>query len=141
MKSMAGGEFDELITHGKFRLTLKVSLVMVSVAPLIPPPLVVLIPPPHLILLPVLVCRTRRDRVVIRRKRSKSVPRAKSCLSPDFDVKFSPVRRWRSHPILGLERISTPFFNLGLLLRNPLTIEGMIESFHRIPRSKSLEIL
>ena len=130
MKSMAGGEFDELIIHGKFRLTLKVSLVMVSVAPLI-----------HMILLPVLVCRTRRDRVVIRRKRSKSVPRAKSCLSPDFDVKFSPVRRWRSHPILGLERISTPFFNLGLLLRNPLTIEGMIESFHRIPRSKSLEIL
>ena len=135
MKSMAGGEFDELIIHGKFRLTLKVSLVMVSVAPLMYSYL------HHMILLPVLVCRTRRDRVVIRRKRSKSVPRAKSCLSPDFDVKFSPVRRWRSHPILGLERISTPFFNLGLLLRNPLTIEGMIESFHRLPRSKSLEIL
>ncbi|KAF8464997.1 hypothetical protein DFH94DRAFT_390452 [Russula ochroleuca] len=61
--------------------------------------------------------------------------------APTMLFLFSPVWRWHAAIRPGLARISTPFFNFRPLFRNPSTIKGMIESFHRLPRSKSLEIL
>ena len=62
--------------------------------------------------------------------------------APTMLYLFCPVWRWHAaHPVLGLARFSTPFFNFGPLFCNPSTIKAVIESFHRLPRSKSLAIL